>query len=54
MQLVAEQLPIGVSSQDISWTVVLVMCGAVIVWPFLFLFLAKRGSDPDDHETPSK
>jgi hypothetical protein len=37
---------LGVSSQDVAWAIVLVLCGALMVWPFLFLFLARRG--PDD------
>jgi hypothetical protein len=35
----------AVSAAEIAWAIVLVMCFALIVWPFLFLFLAKRGDD---------
>jgi hypothetical protein len=47
---VSEHLLVGVASQDVAWTIVLVLCGAVIVWPFLFLFLAKRGGHPDERD----
>jgi hypothetical protein len=36
---------------DVSWTIVVVMCLALMAWPFVFLFLAKRGDrahDPSD------
>jgi hypothetical protein len=38
----------AVAMADIAWTIVLILCGALIVWPFLFLFLAKRGDSEED------
>jgi hypothetical protein len=38
----------AIAAADIAWTIVLVMCGALIVWPFLFLILAKRGDREED------
>ena len=39
---------LAVTAADIAWPIVLAMCVTLMVWPFLFLFLAKRGGDPDE------
>jgi hypothetical protein len=51
VSFVSEQLSAAVASQDVAWTIVLILCGVVIVWPFLFLFLAKRGGNPEEDDT---
>jgi hypothetical protein len=48
MSVLFDAAPLAVSSADIAWPVVLVLCGALMVWPFLFLFLAKRGGRDDE------
>ena len=41
-------LSLGVSAADIAWPIVLAMSVALMILPFVFLFLAKRGGDPDE------
>jgi hypothetical protein len=45
MSVLVDAAALAVSAAEIAWPIVLVMCAALIVWPFLFLFLAKRGDD---------
>lgn len=39
---------LGVSAADIAWPIVLVMCVALMILPFVFVLWAKRGGDPDE------
>jgi hypothetical protein len=43
-----DALSLGVSAADIAWPIVLAMCVALMILPFVFLFLAKWGGDPDE------
>ena len=43
-----EVVSLGLSTADIAWPVVLVMCVALILAPFVLLFVARHGVDPDD------
>ena len=41
-------LSLGVTAADVAWPVVLAMCIALMVLPFVFVLLAKSGADPDE------
>lgn len=43
-----DALSVGLSAAEIAWPIVLAMCIALMVLPFLFLIAAKWPSDPDD------
>lgn len=43
-----DALSLGFSAADIAWPIVLAMCIALMVLPFVFVLLAKSGADPDD------
>ena len=43
-----EALSLGISAADIAWPIVLAMCLALMIVPFVFVLLAKSGADPDD------
>jgi hypothetical protein len=45
-----DAVSVGLSAADIAWPIVLAMCIALMVVPFLFLLVA-RGEEPDDPES---
>jgi hypothetical protein len=45
-----DAVSLGLSAADIAWPIVLAMCIALMITPFLFLLVA-RGEDPDDSAT---
>jgi hypothetical protein len=47
MNALQSALSLAVTAAEIAWPIILVLCFALMVFPFVFLFLAKRGSDPD-------
>jgi hypothetical protein len=34
---------VGVTAAEIAWPIVLALCIALMIFPFVFLYLAKRG-----------
>jgi hypothetical protein len=47
-----EAVSLGLSAGDIAWPLVLVMCGALMVMPFLFLIVALRQPEEVANEPP--
>jgi hypothetical protein len=45
-----DAVSLGLSAADIAWPIVLAMCIALMIVPFLFLLVA-RGEDPDDPQS---
>lgn len=43
-----DALSLGITAADIAWPIVLAMCLALMILPFVFVLLAKSGADPDD------
>jgi hypothetical protein len=43
-----DALSLGISAADVAWPIVLAMCIALMVLPFVFVLLAKSGADPDE------
>lgn len=43
-----DALSVGVTAAEIAWPIVLAICIALMVFPFIFVFLAKRGPDSDE------
>lgn len=39
---------VGVTAAEVAWPIILAMCLALMILPFVFLVVVKRGSDPDD------
>ena len=38
---------VGVTARDIAWPIVLVLCGALMILPFVFLVLVFRADDAE-------
>ena len=38
----------GVTATEVAWPIILAMCIALMILPFVFLVVVKRGSGPDD------
>jgi hypothetical protein len=47
MKVNDEAVSVGLNAADIAWPIVLAMCVALMILPFVFLLVA-RGEDPDD------
>jgi uncharacterized membrane protein len=44
-------LSVGVTAAEIAWPIVLALCVGLMVFPFVFLYLAKRGGpEPTEEE----
>ena len=43
-----EMFTFGVTAAEIAWPVILAVCIALMILPFVFLLVVKRGSDTDD------
>ncbi len=46
----SDAIAFGVTAAEIAWPIVLVLCVAIMIWPFLFLLLALRNPDSDAGE----
>jgi len=42
-----DAVSLGLSAADIAWPIVLVLCFALMVLPFVFVIVAKWGGDSD-------
>ncbi len=42
-----DALLLGVSAADIAWPIVLALCIALMIFPFVFLIAAKWGGDDE-------
>jgi hypothetical protein len=42
-----DALSFGIAAADIAWPIVLAMCIALMIVPFVFIILVKRGDHPD-------
>jgi hypothetical protein len=45
-----DAVSVGLSAAEIAWPIVLVMCIALMVLPFLFVLVAKRPERKPDEE----
>jgi hypothetical protein len=43
-----DALSVGLTAADIAWPIVWAMCIALMILPFVFVIVAKRGGDPDE------
>ncbi len=43
-----DAVSVGLSAADIAWPIVLAMCIALMVLPFVFLLVGRSEEDPDD------
>jgi hypothetical protein len=43
-----DALLVGVTAAEIAWPIILAMCIALMILPFVFLFVVKGGSDIDE------
>ena len=43
-----DALLVGVTAAEIAWPIILAMCIALMILPFVFLIVVKRGSDIDE------
>ncbi|MGZ4688004.1 MAG: hypothetical protein ACXVKA_09110 [Acidimicrobiia bacterium] len=43
-----DAVAVGLSAADIAWPIVLAMCVALMVMPFVFVLLAKGEAESDD------
>jgi hypothetical protein len=43
-----EALVVGFTAAEIAWPIILAMCIALMILPFVFLFVVKRGGGTDE------
>jgi hypothetical protein len=51
MKVTDVAVPVGVAAADIAWPIVLGLCVALMVLPFVFLLVGRGEADRDDPTT---